>query len=115
MVRTCKDSSFFFTKIVGQPQGEELGRIRPFFNNSFSWVLSSASSFGGARRRSGTIENESLQSHQAAKEAQYGSNNEAGRSGGAGCKDEEAAHKSKGKNKARQMEGDPPRGKILYG
>jgi hypothetical protein len=37
------------TKMAGQPQGEELGRINPFSSRSCNWVLSSASSFGGIR------------------------------------------------------------------
>jgi hypothetical protein len=32
----CRDSSFFFTKIARQPQGEELGQIKPFFYSSFN-------------------------------------------------------------------------------
>jgi hypothetical protein len=42
-----RDWSFFFTKIAGQPHGEELRWIRPFYKSSPSWVLSLANSFGG--------------------------------------------------------------------
>jgi hypothetical protein len=35
--------------MAGQPHGDELGRMNPFCNRSFNWVLSSANSFGGIR------------------------------------------------------------------
>ncbi|MFS7986506.1 hypothetical protein Hanom_Chr11g01011101 [Helianthus anomalus] len=33
------DPSFFFTKRIGAPQGDELGRIKPFSNKSSNCVL----------------------------------------------------------------------------
>jgi hypothetical protein len=41
--------SFFFMKMTGQPQGEELGLIKPLSNKSCSWVFKSTTSFGGMR------------------------------------------------------------------
>src|SRR5687767_13296844 len=36
-------------KMVGQPHGDELGRMNPFSSRSCNWVLSSASLFGDIR------------------------------------------------------------------
>src|SRR4051812_26734840 len=38
--------SFFVTNRTGQPHGNELGRMKPFANETSSWVLSSANSCG---------------------------------------------------------------------
>jgi hypothetical protein len=36
-------------KRAGQPQGEALGRMKPLSRRSWSWIFSSANSFGGIR------------------------------------------------------------------
>src|SRR4051812_12721171 len=38
--------SFFVTNRTGQPHGDELGRMKPFANETSSWALSSANSCG---------------------------------------------------------------------
>src|SRR4051812_27696908 len=38
--------SFFVTNRTGQPHGDELGRMKPFANETLSWVFSSANSCG---------------------------------------------------------------------
>src|ERR1044071_906175 len=38
--------SFFVTSRTGQPHGDELGRMKPFANETSSWALSSANSCG---------------------------------------------------------------------
>src|SRR3954469_14480829 len=38
--------SFFITNRMGQPHGDELGRMKPFANETSSWVLSLANSCG---------------------------------------------------------------------
>ncbi|MFS7976240.1 hypothetical protein Hanom_Chr10g00890141 [Helianthus anomalus] len=43
------DPSFFLTKRTGAPQGEVLGRIKPFSSNSWSWFDSSRISDGASR------------------------------------------------------------------
>ncbi|MFS8021575.1 hypothetical protein Hanom_Chr16g01429031 [Helianthus anomalus] len=44
-----KAPSFFFTNNTGAPQGEELGRIKPFSKSSCSCFDSSSSSVGAKR------------------------------------------------------------------
>ncbi|MFS7938455.1 hypothetical protein Hanom_Chr05g00439911 [Helianthus anomalus] len=43
------DPSFFLTKRTGAPQGEVLGRIKPFSSSSWSWFESSRISEGASR------------------------------------------------------------------
>ncbi|MFS7942477.1 hypothetical protein Hanom_Chr06g00488861 [Helianthus anomalus] len=43
------DPSFFLTKRTGAPQGEVLGRIKPFSSNFWSWFDSSRISDGASR------------------------------------------------------------------
>ncbi|MFS7942283.1 hypothetical protein Hanom_Chr06g00486561 [Helianthus anomalus] len=43
------DPSFFLTKRTGAPQGEVLGRIKPFSSNSWSWFDNSPISDGASR------------------------------------------------------------------
>src|ERR1041385_4970625 len=38
--------SFFVTNRMGQPHGDELGRMKPFANEASSWILTSANSRG---------------------------------------------------------------------
>src|SRR3954464_15258761 len=38
--------SFFVTNRMGKPHGDELGRMKPFANETSSWALSSANSCG---------------------------------------------------------------------
>src|SRR3954469_350517 len=38
--------SFFVTNRMGQPHGDELGRMKPFASETSSWALSSANSCG---------------------------------------------------------------------
>ncbi|MFS7966851.1 hypothetical protein Hanom_Chr09g00778721 [Helianthus anomalus] len=44
-----KVPSFFFTNNTGAPQGEEIGRIKPFSKSSCSFFDSSSSSVGAKR------------------------------------------------------------------
>src|SRR3954465_5395106 len=39
--------SFFVTNRTGQPHGDELGRMKPFANETSIWVFSAANSCGG--------------------------------------------------------------------